>query len=551
MISDPSPMDHYGLIDWDRDGDYSDDAEDVTADILAAESGPGFVCSWGRDQPRAFSPPVVPEADCELDNDDGTYSNLYTGSPIYGYVERGAPAIFELQHGYDVGFNDPDVMFNDTHVLFNGKNRVRLFTGSVWDIEESGGMGDYRARIKMLSTVGLLLTEKTVTTQQVYTNLRTDQILTIILDEIGWPAGSRIIGTGDQTILYWWAEDRNALELCVEMLVTEGASAIIYIDASGNFVFRPRDWRDTNPRSMTPQAIIADTIFGNDPDFNSTTVLMNDDGILFNGIPDVSLYYVEEPQIRANPDDIVNSASAVVNTRTLATLAPIWTYGDTLNLGIGESIDLFPSASDPYQSAVVPVAGVDYTSSNPVTVSLQALTGQQAKLTILAPTGATITGLQLRARLLQIVGTTRKVTTLSPSVIAESVARHGDKHFSIPIWPEIDPNEAQDIVNGLVLRYLRLRPQFQVAVVAVDRDHQNALFRLDVDDRVTLINRRRGIATDAYIEHIEHRVTSKGVHMVVFGCEQVFENFSGRWDGSSYDIDDPMDTTIKTGYWGY
>lgn len=551
MSLDASVMDHYGLIDWDRDGDYADDAEDVTADILAAPNGPGFTCSWGRDQPRAFSPPVVPEADTELNNEEGTYSNLYTGSPLYGYVQRGAPALWEIQHGYDVPFNDPSVLMNDTHTLFNGLSRRRLFTGSVWDVEESGNMGSYVARIKLLSTVGLLLTGKTVTTQQIYTGLRTDQILHLILDEIGWPSGSRIIGTGQQVVNYWWSVDRNALELCVEMLVTEGASAVMYIDASGNFVFRPRDWRDTNPRSMVPQAVFSDTLFGADPDFNSTFITMNDVGTLFNGIPDVSLYYVEEPEIRANPDDVVNSASATVNTRSLSALGPVWSYPDTILLGVGGSIDLWPETSEPFQGAIVPVSGTDYTSTNPVNMTLQALTGQQAKLTITAPTGATITGLQLRAQILQVTGTTRLVTTLSPSLLADSVQRHGDKSFTVPIWPEIIANDAQDLVNGLVLRYLRLRPQFRFATVAVDRDHQNAIFSLDVDDRITLINRRRAISTDVFIEHVEHRTISKSVHMAIYGCEQVYENISARWDQSSFDIDSPSDPTVRVGYWGF
>lgn len=551
MSLDVSVMNHYALVDWDRDGDTTGTAEDVTADVLTPPSGPGFTSMWGRDQPRALSPLVVPEGDCELNNEEGTYSNLYTGSPIYGFVERGAATTFDVEYGNDVPFNDPNTPFNSTHVLFSGTATRRIFTGQLWDVEETGAMGQYVSRLKMISTNGLLLTGNTVTTQQLYTNIRIDTAIGIILDDIGWPAGKRKIGTALTTLRYWWADDKSALQALVELQITEGASAVMYIDAEDNFVFRPRDWRDTNPRSMTPQAVFGDTVFGTDPSFSSSSIPFNDPGTLFNGIPDISLYYVEEPLIRAHPEDVINSASCVVNTRQLQPLAPIWSVGADFSLGANQSQDFFPSASDPFQNAVVPVAGTDYTATNPVTPVLQALTGQQAKLTITAgPLGATVSGLQLRAQLLQTIGTTRKVTTLSPSLLADSINRHGERHYSVPIWPEIDPNVAQDLVNGLVLRYLRLRPQFTFAVVAVDQDHQNAIFALEVDDRISIINRRRNIATDVFIERIEHRVISRGVHMAVFGCEQVFQNAVARW-GILGDTDNSRRFDNPLARWGF
>lgn len=521
-------MDHYAFVDWDRDGDYNDTGEDVTADILTP---PGFSTAWGRDQPRSFSPPVSPEARYTLNNEAGTYSNLYTGSPLYGYVERGAPGYFDVQYGTDVGFNDPDVGFNDIHTLFAGVADRRLFTGSVWDIEESGNMGSYVADVRMISTLGLLLTEKTVTTQQLYSAIRTSEVITLVLDEIGWPADKRRITLGQTILSYWWAEEKSALTIVMEMLLSEGASAIAYIDAEGYFVFRGREWRDTNPNSLISQATFSDTVLGTDPTFNDTGIPFNDTSTLFNGLPSISLYYVEEPSIRAHPEDVINSATAVVNTRVLDAVADVvWSYGNTITLGAFESQDFWPSTSEPFQQAVLPVAGTDYTATQPITPTLQALTGQQAKLTLTAgASGSVVTGLQLRAKLLRIVGDTKVKVTLSPSVLAESINRHGDRHFPYQIWPEITPNIAQDLVNALALRYMRLRPQFTFAVVAVDQDHQNAIFRLDVDDRITLVNQRRGISTDVWIERVEHRVLSKGVHMAVFGCEQVYQTAVAQW----------------------
>ncbi len=520
-------MDHYGLIDWDRDGDYVDTGEDVTADILTP---PGFTTGWGRDQPRSFSPPVAPEARTTLNNEAGTYSNLYTGSPLYGYVERGAPSLFDVQYGTDVDFNDPSVGFNSYETLFSGVARRRLFTGSVWDVEESGSMGSYVASLRMISTLGLLLTDKTVTTQQLYTSIRTSEVITIMLDDIGWPSDKRRISVGQTVMLYWWAEEKSAMTIVIEMLLTEGASAIAYIDSDGYFVFHGRDWRDSNPRSMTSQATFSDTILGTDPSFSDTAISFNDAFTLFNGLPSISMYYVEEPVIRAHPDDVINSATALVNTRILDAVEVVWSYGGSISLGSFEAIDFWPSTTDPFQAAVLPVAGVDYTATQPITPTLQALTGQQAKLTLTAgAAGSVITGLQLRAQLLKIVGDTKIKETLSPAVLAESINRHGDKHFPYQIWPEIAPNTAQDLVNALVLRYMRLRPQFTIAVVATDVHHQNAIFRLDVDDRITIVNQRRSISTDVWIERVDHRVLSKGVHMAVFGCEQVYQSVVARW----------------------
>lgn len=525
-----APNAFYVLADWDRDGDWSEAWTNVKDDVLCP---PGVVAIYGRDQLRSLSPPAVPKATATLDNERGTYSNIYPGSPLYRRVKRGVPFVVEADYGLDVPFSDPSVPFNSTDILMGGRFRKRFFAGTIDDIPESGSMGSFVAEVTALGNSRALNVE--IETTQLYENIRTDVAAGIVLDLAGWPAGSlfRVISEGSTILRYWWVKGKTAIQALIELMLAEGADASIYEDAQGRFHFEGRFFRLNNARSLTSQMTFFDSSLASNPGFNATDVGFNDAFTLVSGGRTDTLYYVEEPGIRSHPDDVWNDAHATVNSRQLsATWAPVWQLGQTLVLGANATGEFVVRADDPFKNAVCQ-ATTDYqvTIGSLASVVLSSTTGTRSTLTIVAgPSGATITGLQVRAQTLVKIGSEELRCTLSPSLLAKSRNEYQYRDFPYALWPEIDRNIAQDLVNAWVLRYMEIQPQFAIPIANVDAAHLRAMMDVQISDRITIKNLRRGISTDAWVERIEHRILSPDVIVTIIGCEQVYEQGVAQWD---------------------
>lgn len=88
----------YGFhIDWDADGDHSDDGETVTARVL--DRSPVEI-RYGRDQARALAPAAPGEASFELDNASRDYYPDNTGSPLAGLVLPGRSVLIDADLAY-------------------------------------------------------------------------------------------------------------------------------------------------------------------------------------------------------------------------------------------------------------------------------------------------------------------------------------------------------------------------------------------------------------------------------------------------------------------
>jgi hypothetical protein len=548
----PVVIDHYAYLDFDRSaGAYTSD-EDVTGDVLTP---PGVTITVGRDTPRAFSPPAANICGWTLNNEAGDYSNLFPGSPHYGLMTRGAPGEFGIAYGTDVGFNDPAVDFNAYDVLFSGTSYRTLFKGILDKPEETYGIGSFATRCQLLGSLSTIV-NASVTTQAVSVNKFTGEVINIILDDIGWPAGKRIIATGTVLVLLWWANGQNALNLLIQMMLTEGPGAVLYEDELGNIVFRDKNYREqNNPRSLISQATFADTSLGGDQGFDSFEIGFNDVAVLFNGDPPRSFYYSGDPTIVADPDSVINDVTARVNTRVL-TASPIvlWQYGQSITIGSSGTFEVFVSMpDDPAQNVVTPLAGTDFTATPALTgVAVSTLSGSTVKITLTADAGgSTVTGLQLRGNTYQKVGETILKPTLSPAQLAASVSRYGYKPWDAPIWPELNPNTAQDLVNAYATRYLDIRPQFTFDVYMTTPEVQYVLMQLGISDRVTVFSRRQGISSDIWIDRFDYQAINRNVFLVRITGEAIYQSTVARWDKSTYDINHPTDPTKLAGRWGY
>ncbi len=193
--------------------------DDITDLVLGNRGAIGF--REGRDQARSLSAIAPSSTEFELINENRIYSPNNPASVLFSNPAAGSPveirAIFEGRfYTLYKGFVD------DFNVI---PELPGFSTIDISSFDQVGRMGS-----QVLSTA-------------LYKSLRTGEIVNIILDEIGWPSGDRIIDAGATTVSWWWAEEETALEAITKIVQAEGIPAFTFIDEIGNFVFRDRHHR--------------------------------------------------------------------------------------------------------------------------------------------------------------------------------------------------------------------------------------------------------------------------------------------------------------------
>jgi hypothetical protein len=522
------------MIVWGTgtDADTSE-YDDVSSYYL---SDPGITVSGlGRDQIRAYAPPDVTALDCVLNNEDGRFS---PGGPLAGFVGRGPSVTATLRWGQDVPVDDTATDADDTVILTNGQINTSIFTGNANDMPQSIDRDSRTVQVRALGKMSKLQ-NKDITTQ-LYESIRTDEAITVILDAVGWDATARSLDTGDTTLLYWWLNGENALQALVTLLATEGAGSCAYEDGEGVFHFEGRVFRESNPRSLNTQYVITDGQRGLEAGANDQEVLADDPNIFANGALD-PLFHVIPAQYRSNPDEVVSEAFAQINTRTLQAVGKIWEFGTSLTLSSGETRDIYVTASDPFKNAVTPLSGTDYTvtAGSLTSVSLLTTSGETIVLRLVAGgagatvIGVTSNGIQVRAASLPVTATQRVVSNVDTSL---TETRSNPQQRALSMWPEVEYNATQDIVDALVRRYQRERPQMVIQMQNMDAIHMQAMLSLRVSDKIQISHRHAGIADPYWIETLQYIVApGNGFVTLVLGCERVYDLVGSRYGFAVYD----------------
>ena len=223
-------------IDWFNTGTVAASGNDVT-DVVLGEGS--WQSSYGRDQARQLSPASPGRAAWVLCNVSREFSPENAASPLYGNIGPGRSVEF--------------------HVLW-GATDYRLFTGRIDDFNIHVDFNNRDVNFTGLDGLADLRVFNLCT--EVHQAKRTGDVINIILDEAGWPAGLRSIDPGATIIPYWWAEGTNALESILEMVQAEGPPAIAYTGPDGVFVFRDRHHRLIRDASLTSQATFSEPALG-------------------------------------------------------------------------------------------------------------------------------------------------------------------------------------------------------------------------------------------------------------------------------------------------
>jgi len=531
-------------VSWSGSGAYDGPLDDVTARVAADT---GLAITLGKDSARTLDPPQVASCDFELYNDDGRYSQYRADSPLYQLVVPGRPVRLVVTHGVADAYRADDPYRADD--AYRGAAVYNVGAFAIDDISQQTAYGARRVTLNCLG-VEQLLTAGTVTVG-LMTAPRVDQCITALLDAVGWPSGARSIAVADTTLSYWWCDDRTPWDALVELLRSEGPGAI-WID-NGVFHFENRNYRTTTTRSTTSRA----TFFDVGESGSSVAAYREDDAYrtddTYRGATS-GLWFTEfsyDPGYK----NLRNRCTYAIKTRQLAALGVVWTYGATLALSGGASRTLIAHPNDPFSGAVTPVSGTDFTvSGGTVSVSLAASSGLVAFITLTATSGTpTVSGLQLRAQALTVIGETTVQNALDASA---SIAKYSPipganipRVFSVEGWPEVAQAYAEAVCDSWVSRYMEPRPAVQITVENGDGDLVRQILDRTVSDRITLVERNSGLHGDVWVNSKRVEIGAAGGRrlLAVFGCELVENTVGSVWDGATWDV---TDGTLPAGIWG-
>jgi hypothetical protein len=495
----------------------------------------------GRDQIRAYSPPKAPALDLTLSNHDGRFS---PGGPLALFLGRGPAVTVDADWGANVLVNSPDVLVDDPRALVDGVSTMRLFTGTSVDMPQQIDLGQYAVSVTAVGTLQSLVTTRPTTI--LYENIRTDEAIAVLLDAAGWGADARSLDAGDTQLLAWWLDGQTtAMDALNAILMAEGAGSCAYEDGDGVFHFEGRQFRDNNPRSQTVQWACFDSARSANGLVDSPDVLVDSTDVLVDGLVQNALTYVAPSEYRSNPDEVVVSVAATVNTRTQTAVQQVWEYGGPLVLTSSQVLDVQVTASDPFKGAITPRDGTDYTitaGSALVGISLLTTSGQVATLRLTAPSGGctvagvTSNGIQVRATSLPVASSQTVTSTVNTAL---STARQGSPNNPLVLgcWPEIERNQTLDLVNSMALRYQKERRQITFSLVNADAISQYAMFNIRPSDRVQFVHEHAQLNANFWVETVDYAVTLGGLMRLTLGCEQVFDLSGGRFDAAQFDVD--------------
>ena len=429
----------------------------------------------GLDQLQQLSPPRAGTLDAVINNHEGDYN------PDVSPLHAGLPVSLV---GDDGGAEHP--LFRG--ILQRPSHRLRSFAETL----DLSGWG-------MLS----LLARKQGVTTGVYEEIRTDEAISHILDAAGWPANPspeepiyRRLDEGKTVLRRGWLDGDDVFSALRTLLVSEGPGALLYEDGGGALVFKSRHAALTEARMTAVQATYGRGYLPltGDPEY--------DDGLA----------------------DVVNHCSITVQRREEGDLETVWELGSDfyINAGQARTIEAKAPGDDLFVDAQTPtLGGGDFTVAfgSVTSVELNRTSGKRISITVTAGAGATLLrNFRLRARRLTLLAGGETVIQNSLDASA-SIAEHGLRPYPLAVWPEINPEVAQDFANVVVWMYRGGRPQLQFSTVNASEEALEHVLDRDIGDRVRVVLDRSGIDSECTLMQREDVLGRGLVHRVTFGTE--------------------------------
>lgn len=442
--------------------------DDITDRVLNPRTP--IVIQYGRDQARSLTAIAPGETQIEVDNQSRDYSPNNTGSPVYGYLAPGKEINISAE--------------------FNGRG-YRLFRGFLYDYDIFPG--PYQRSVKFSVNDLMIRMEAFKLSTEVVESIQTGEAINLILDAMGWPADKRDIDQGSTTMRYWVEEGTSALEAVENITRSEGLPSFAYLNPYGTFIFRDRNHRYLEPRSLTSQVTLHADIGGAEPQLAEPFDYDIGWRELFNSI-DVS---VEEKEPQA---------------RTV-----VWERSRDIVLSPGQTETIDMVFDNPVMDALIPVEDVDYkTAIGQVDITLSRKSGMSISMDIRAVGGnARITKIQLRARPIMTTRTYRFVLK-----DRDSIKKYGEQVYNEGM-PWACRNDVQALENIIIgVRGERL----PVIHASVNNDNTTRFtegLARELSDKVHIVETETFTDHDFYVEQVKHTITEGGLHHITeYGYEQ-------------------------------
>ncbi len=419
------------LFDWDGDGSFAyDETEHV---------GPPFSIERGRD--NEFAEMMAGKCTFVLENESRRFDPWNAAGPLYGHILPGVGVRVLLTYG---GITYP------------------LFTGQLEDCRDTGELG---ARVAMITAYDgwryLRDNECAIALQE---DRRTDELIGLVLDAIGWPADMRSLQVGNDVWPYFYTPKRSAAAIINDLVASE--YGLFYFDRMGRATFYNR----------------------------ATMVTAATAGSLSGG-------YKADIQTNQPWEAVYSAVQITCHPTVLADEGTIWQLTGTMLLEPGQTVELWADFADSNmlpcaaKDVQAPAADTDFTANTvadgsgadmtaSMSVSMSAFsTSAKLRISNTHPTQAFyITMLKVRGRAL---------TSYDLAIVEDDQTAPRKRVLSLDMPYQQSPLIVRDLACFLLAFYRTPRPQVRWPLDM----HLPDLVAYELGDRLTVTEASRDINT--------------------------------------------------------
>jgi hypothetical protein len=307
-------------VDWNGDGLYSGDSENAYAIFFRTRRGRQTYLDIDSDgNANGFEPARVGTATLILDNTSRRYDPYNTGSDLYPYV---LPARYvRVRQLYQGTVRD----------VFHGKIRT------ITSIDD-----ERKQQVRLELEDGLRNLQAADSNVAIQQSITVSDAITDVLEDVDYPSifGTNI-ETADDTLDYWWAEDKAATEI---RRLAEAELGNFFVAADGNATFYSRHHSAAAALTLT------------------------------------SADFLKEIDVPQPLEVIRNVIKLYAHPLTLASTSVLWTLADTPLISAGRSLEVWATYTSnneevPALNVVSPQSSTDYTMNTAADGSGSDLTG--------------------------------------------------------------------------------------------------------------------------------------------------------------------------------
>lgn len=413
-------------FDWDNDDSFAHD-ESAYVTALSIERG--------RKGP--FEPFAAGKCTLTLDNNTRRFDPWYTSSAIYPDVQPRRAVKVRCTYS---------------------ATTYALFLGRIEDIEPTGHIGTRQVVITAYDGLRDLNAVDVQATLQ--TSIATDTALGLVLDDAGWPAGSRDLDAGNDTLGYWWTDGGElAAKSCNDLASSEYGAFFVSGDGLATFINR-QNYATAASAGTLDEDDMADLLLANPWESLYNVVRVRCQPVVEESL--ATLWQLEDATVAVPPSTSIEIWAEYQDSNARAcaatgVIAPVVTTDYTANTTAGGG-------------------GTDMTASMTVTANIYST---WAKLTVAnthASTPFYITLLKMRGQALSQVPTTIQRTDTT------SQTTYGKRRLDIDLRWQQSVNVATDLANMLKAFYANPSASLTCALDNVFPD----LLKYELCDHITV-----------------------------------------------------------------